>query len=161
MRARRLLPLVVAVAVAGFAASGAQAAVVNVNPFACQTFQGGSQTVPAGSQITIRQGVAEQTRGIVTDYLNAQTTTISVDGTTVDVSDAWPAPEMTLNGSWATFITYPTGVTLTTGQTLTVVWVTTLDHTVPEVLNPAAGGLPGQPAFNAALVTYACTVTTV
>jgi hypothetical protein len=142
-------------------ASAAQAADVNVNPFVCNDFQGGHQTVPAGSTITIRQGVSEQTLGILTDYLNAQTSTISFNGTTVDVSNDWPAPVSPPQGGWVTFITHPTGITLAAGDSLTVVWVTTLDHAVPEVFNPAAGGPSGQPAFNAASVTYTCTVTAV
>jgi hypothetical protein len=125
---KAFLLLAIGVALAGFGAPAAQAAVVNVNPFLCQTFQGGSMTVPAGSEITIRQGVAEQTRGILTASLNAQTTTITVNGTTVDVSDAWPAPEQRPDGAWTSFITYPTGITLGAGDSLSVVWMTTLAH---------------------------------
>jgi hypothetical protein len=144
---------------AALAASAAQAAVVNVNPFLCQAFQGGTQTVPAGSEITIRQGAAEQTLGTLTAYLNAQTTTITVNGTSVDVSDAWPDPEKRPTGDWVSFITYPTGITLQAGQSLSVVWVTTLAHIVPEVFNPAGGGESGQPAFNLKPATFSCTVT--
>jgi hypothetical protein len=156
---KALLLLVICVISAGIAASTAQAADVNVNPFICNDFQAGHLTVPAGSTIVIRQGVSEQTLGILHSYLNAQTTTISVNGTTVDVSDAWPIPARRPQGDWATFITYPTGITLGAGESLTVVWVTTLAHVVPEVFNPAAGGEPGQPLFNAGSVTYTCTVT--
>jgi hypothetical protein len=160
VRTKALFLLTVGVLLAGIAASEAKADVVNVNPFICNDFQGGHLTVPAGSTITIRQGVSEQTRGILTDYLNAQTTTISIDGTTVDVSDAWPAPEMRPTGDWSSFITYPTGITLAApGDSLSVVWVTTFAHPVPEVFNPAAGGPAGQPAFNEGPVTYTCTVT--
>jgi hypothetical protein len=149
----------ISLVVSGIAASAAQAADVNVNPFICNDFQGGNLTVPAGSTITIREGVSEQTRGTLTDYLNAQTTTISVNGTTVDVSAAWPAPEKRPTGDWSSFITYPTGITLGAGDSLSVVWTTTFAHVVPEVFNPAAGGPAGKPGFNAAPVTYACTVT--
>jgi hypothetical protein len=156
---KAVLLLAICAVSAGIAASAAQAADVNVNPFICNDFQGGNLTVPAGSTITIRQGVSEQTLGILLSYLTAQTTTITVNGTTVDVSDAWPTPERRPQGDWASFITSPTGITLGAGQSLTVVWVTTLAHVVPEVFNPAAGGEPGQPLFNAGSVTYACTVT--
>jgi hypothetical protein len=155
---KALLLLAICVVSAGVAASTAQAADVNVNPFRCQN-QGGNLTVPAGSSIVIRQGVSEQTLGILHSYLNAQTTAISFNGTMVDVSDAWPTPERRPQGDWATFITYPTGITLGAGESLTVVWVTTLAHVVPEVFNPAAGGEPGQPLPNAGSVTYTCTVT--
>ena len=158
---RRLALAVICAVAAGIAASAANAADVNVNPFSCQTFHGGSVTVPAGSSITIRQGVSEQTLGILMDYLNAQTTTISVDGTSVDVSDAWSDPVgFGPHLGWLSVISYPTGVTLAApGDALTVSWTTTLAHAVPEVFNPSAGGPAGQPAFNAASVTYTCTVT--
>ena len=41
----------------------------------------------------IRQGFSEQTLGLLTAFLNAQTSTISLDGTTVDVSEAFSAPQ--------------------------------------------------------------------
>lgn len=107
----------------------------------------------------IRQGASEQTRGTLTAYLNSQTTTISVNGTTADVSDAWAPVVHRPTGDWVSFVTYPTGITLATGDSLSVVWTTTFDHVVPEVFNPAAGGSPGKPAFNLAPVSYACTVT--
>lgn len=133
----------------------------NVNPFICQTFQGGGLTVPAGSTITIRQGASEQTLGILTAYLRAQTTTISLNGTTVDVSDNWSAPaQFSPQGGWVSFITYPTGITLASGDSLVVSWTTTLDHVLPEVFNPTAGGPSGQPAFNTTdPQTFTCTVT--
>jgi hypothetical protein len=143
----------------GVAASVAQAADVSVDPFICNAFEGGQEYVPAGSTITIRQGVAEQTHGILTDYLHAQTTTITVNGTTVDVSDAWPAPDRRPTGDWESSITYPTGITLAAGESLSVVWETTLAHVVPEVFNPADGGPAGKPYFNTGSVTYGCTVT--
>jgi len=142
------------------AATSAQAAVVNVNPFVCSAFNGGTMTVPAGSQITVRQGFSEQTRGILTAFLNAQTSTISFSGTTVDVADAFAGPDQSPQGDWVSFVTYPTGITLAAGQSLTVAWTTSLDHRVPEVFNPAAGGEPGKPVLNeAGTVTWSCTVT--
>lgn len=156
---RTPLLLAICAVLAGIAASAARAAVVKVNPFLCQTFQGGSQTVPAGSEITIRQGAAEQTLGILTDFINAQTTTITVNGATVDVSNAWPTPEQRPTGDYASFITYPTGITLQAGQSLTVVWVTTVSHVVPEVFNPAGGGEPGKPGMSTDPAIFTCTVT--
>jgi hypothetical protein len=47
-------------------------------------------------------------------------------------------------GDWASFITYPTGITLGAGDSLSVVWVTTIAHPVPEVFNRR--GRPGRPA---------------
>jgi hypothetical protein len=148
---------------AGITASTARAADVNVNPFRCDVFQGGQLTVDAGSTITIRQGVAEQTFGILRAYLNAQTTTITVNGTTVDVSGEFGAPEGPSVGKWGwtSWVNHPTGITLAAGESMNVVWTTTLAHPVPEVFNPAAGGQPGQPVSNHGTVTYSCTVTAV
>jgi hypothetical protein len=146
--------------VAGIAASAAQAADVNVNTFRCQN-QGGAVTVPTGSTIVIRQGFSEQTLGILTAFLNAQTTMISLDGTIVDVSDAFSDPVKTPAGDWLTLVTYPTGITLGAGDSLRVVWTTTVAHVVPEVFNPAAGGPPGQPSLSTDPSTFTCTVTTV
>ena len=162
-RAGKIVLLLATCAVAaGIAASTAAAANVNVNPFPCQVFQGGATTVPAGSTITIRSGISEQTLGIMKAYLNAQTTTISINGATADVSNAWSDPVNQGPGlGWLSVVTYPTGITLAAGQSLVVVWTTTLAHPVPEVFNPAAGGPAGQPAFNDAPVTFTCTVTAV
>ena len=158
---RRLLALALCTVVAGIAASAVHAADVNVDPFVCDVFRGGQTTVPAGSTITIRQGVAEQTLGILMAYLNAQTTTITVNGATVDVSDEFGAPEGTIarNWGWTSWVTHPTGITLGAGDSISVTWTTTLAHPVSEVFNPAVGGPPGQPMSNNGTVTYTCTVT--
>src|SRR5215468_1042834 len=143
---RRLLLLALCVVVAGIAASTARAADVIVNPFRCQTFQGGAMTVPAGSAITVRSGFSEQTLGILTAYLNAQTTTISINGSSVDVSNAFSDPVNPGPGlGWVSFAAYPNEITLAAGESLSVVWTTTLAHPVPEVFNPAAGGPAGKP----------------
>jgi hypothetical protein len=160
---KAFLLLVICAFVAGVTASVARADEAIVNPFICQTFQGGNVTVAAGSTITIRQGAAEQTLGILMDLLNAQTSTITINGTSVDVSGSWSAPEgpEVRNWGWASRVVYPTGVTLAAGDSLVVTWTTTLAHAIPEVFNPGAGGPSGQPVFNAESVTYTCTVTAV
>jgi hypothetical protein len=155
---KTLLLLTIGAVLSGIGASAAQAADVIVRPFGCQN-GGGSQTVPAGSTITIRQGFSEQTLGILTAFLNAQTTTVSVNGTTVDLSNAWPTPAKTPAGDYLTFIDYPTGITLGAGDSLSIVWVTTLAHVVPEVFNPAAGGPAGKPSFGEGSTTFTCTGT--
>jgi hypothetical protein len=159
VKARRTGLLLALVAVlSGIGASTAEGAVVTVNPFVCYANHGGAMTVPAGSQITVRQGFAEQTRGILTAFLQAQTSAIVLGGTTVDVTDAFSLEQRP--GDWVSFVTYETGITLGAGDSLSIVWHTTLDHVVPEVFNPAAGGPAGQPAFNAAgSVAWSCTVT--
>lgn len=161
VRTKTILLLAAGVLAAGMAASEAKADVVNVNPFRCQTFQGGNMTVPEGSTITIRQGASEQTRGILTAFINAQTTTITINGATVDVTDAWPTPQQTPAGDYTSIITYPTGITLAAGDSLSVVWLTTVSNPLPEVFNPAAGGEPGMPPISSAPSMFTCTVTAV
>lgn len=154
---KSLLLLTIGAVLSGIGASAAQAADVIVRPFACQN-AGGRQTVPAGSTITIRQGFSEQTLGILTAFLKAQTSTVSVNGTTVDLSNAWPAPVKTPAGDYLTVIDYPTGITLGAGDSLSIVWVTSLAHIVPEVFNPAAGGPAGKPILGEGSTTFTCTV---
>ena len=76
---KALLLLAICAIAAGIAASTARAADVTVGVLGCQN-QGGVRTVPAGSTITVRIGFSEQTRGILTALLNAQTTTITLNG---------------------------------------------------------------------------------
>jgi hypothetical protein len=57
-----------------------------VPAFVCAEL-GGNATVPAGSQVVVAQRWEAKTKGLVRTYLNAQTTTISVNGgEPVDVS---------------------------------------------------------------------------
>jgi len=149
-------PLVAALAVA---VSPANAATSFVNPFLCAS-GGGIVTRPAGSTIVIRQGLAEQTRGGLTALLQAQTTTVSVNGgSPVDLSGDWAVPTTPSADGWLTTVEYPTGITLAAGQSLTVVFTITVAHVVPEVLLPQLGGEPGKPAFSEGTQTWACTVT--
>jgi hypothetical protein len=149
------------VAILAATASTANAAVATVNPFGCAFFGGGQATRPAGSTIVIRQGLAQQTRGVLTAQLGAQTTTLSVNGgDAVDLTRDWSAPAQAPDGSWVTVVDYPTGVTLGAGQSLTFTFTLTLDHPVPEVLVPPVGGDAGKPLLGAAgSQAWACTVT--
>jgi hypothetical protein len=161
-RTRRRCGLaVVLVAALAVGASTANAADATVNPFACAVLGGGQATRPAGSTIVVRQGLAEQTRGVLVAVLAAQTTTVTVNGgATADLTDGWSAPQQAPDGSWTTFVQYPTGITLEAGQSLTLTLTVTLAHPVPEVLVPPAGGEPGKPVINATGSTSAtCTVT--
>lgn len=131
-----------------------------VSPSSCQDFQGGPVTVRAGTTITLWMGVSEHAREVLAAFIHAQTTTITIDQTTVDLSHAWSTPEKRSTGDYASFVTYPTGIALQTGDSLKAVWVTTLAYPVPGVLIPAAGGdRAGMPVFDADSITYTCTVT--
>jgi len=158
MHMKRLVA-VLAIA-AGVLAPVAAAADVNVGAFGCFA-GGGTRNIPAGSTIVVRQGFAEETRGVLTAFLGAQTSTVSVNGgPPVDVSGGYSAPQQRPDGSWVSFVNYPTGITLAAGQSLSFVFTLTLSHVVPEVLIPTEGGTPGKPVFNPTTAqAWSCTVT--
>ena len=121
----------------------------SVGAFNCIVANGGHVTRPAGSTIVIRQGIGEQTLGILNNFLNAETTIASVnDQQMFDVSDQWGAPFLS-GGAWFTFINAPTGVTLAQpGDSMRFTFALTLSTPVPEIFNPAAGAEPGKPLRN-------------
>ena len=83
-----------------------------VGAFGCLAAFGGHRTVPAGSTIVIRNGWLSTVFGSQRSFLDAQTSILSVnDRPMIDVSDAYTEPEQGPNG-WATWLRYPTGVTL-------------------------------------------------
>ena len=52
--------------------------------------EGGKSTVPAGSRIVLLFGWSAKNRGLVQAFLNAQTTTISLNGAApIDISDSY------------------------------------------------------------------------
>jgi hypothetical protein len=149
------------------AAPRADAALVGVSPYSCIALHGGSVPVPAGSTIVVRQLFQEQTLGIERDFLNHQTTTLSLDGAPLaDVSGEWSDPIQLDLGFpkpvWSSAFVRNTGITLARpGDSMAFNFSLTLTSAVPEIFNPADGGEPGQPAFNGPGVVVAgtCTVT--
>jgi len=80
-------------------------------------------------------------------------------GAPVDVSADYDGPTLRPDGSYSSFVSYPTGVTLAAGETATISVSFTLAHPLPEVFNPAGGGEAGQPAFNEpGTYSFTCTV---
>ena len=155
---KRLVVAALAAVVLGWTASTAAAADAIVHPSVCDA-QGGQATAPAGSTLVVRQGFAEQTRGILTAFLNSQTTTLTVNGgAPIDLSGGYSSPAAAGDG-YVSFVNYATGMTLAVGQSATFAFTISLSHPVPEVFNPAAGGPAGQPAFNSGSTTFTCTVT--
>jgi hypothetical protein len=146
---------------AGLSASAAQAADVNVNPFVCQTFQGG----PCDGSGRFDDHDPRRRRRA--DTRDSAVVPERADDDDLDQRDDRRgqrrlAEARAAGGSHLGDLHHlPTGITLGAGDSLTVVFVTTLDHGVREVFNPAAGGPPGQPAFNGSSVTNTCTVTAV
>lgn len=136
---------------------------MNVGAFNCSVAHNGHVEVPAGSTIVIRQAIAEQTFGILQNFLGAQTTITSVnDALMGDASNLWSAPFQTPEGFWETILLEPTGVTLANpGDTMRFTFALLLSAKVPEIFNPAAGGAPGQPVSNGPGLVFGgtCTVT--
>jgi hypothetical protein len=92
-----------------------------VHLFRCAD-EGGKTTVPAGSRIVLLFGWVAKNRGLVQAFLNAQTTTISLNGAApIDISDSYgpirqvPFP---VDGAFASDVSHDTGVTLSAGQSL-------------------------------------------
>src|SRR3954452_5389843 len=74
---------------------------VEVSLPGCYFANGGQATVPAGSAVTARVTWAENNRGRVQDFLNAQTTTADVNGSPVaNASKLW-VPIQNLGGAYA------------------------------------------------------------
>lgn len=136
---------------------------MSVGAFNCIVVHNGHVAVPVGSTIAIRQGIAEQTLGILQNFLGAQTTIASVDNALMsDASNLWRAPFQTPEGYWETILLEPTGVTLANpGDTMRFTFALLLSTKVPEIFNPAAGGEPGQPVSNGPGLVFGgtCTVT--
>jgi len=103
-----ILALIAALAVG---ASTAQAADVTVGLGGCDQ-QGGQVTVPAGSTITARGRIFDITREVLTNYLPAQQTTLSVNGVVVDLTDSYTPPAKGAAGVWFTDALDSTGITL-------------------------------------------------
>ena len=158
---KRLFVLIAAGVVFAATASAANAATVVVAATNCALVHGGQATVPAGSTVTVRMGFAEETRGILEALLEAQTTSLTVNGSSTDVSNLFSAPYQRPNGSWATDAFYDTTITLAAGQSLTFTQETTFSHAFPEVLLPTFDSSPGVPVMNAAgpQPPLTCTVT--
>src|SRR5262245_54336022 len=85
---------VVAALVAAVAAgTGSAATPVTVSLLTCYG-HGGHATVPAGSDVTVRLGWAEETRGRVQSLIDKQTTTATLNGSPVaDASSLWGEPQ--------------------------------------------------------------------
>jgi len=98
--------------------------------------EGGERTVPAGSRIVLRFGWAQKNRGQVQAFLNAQTSTISLNGAApIDVSDSYsPIEELPdggfLDGGFVSRVRHDTGVTLSAGESLQVDVTVAVSHTV-------------------------------
>lgn len=109
---------------------------VTVSIVSCTEQHGGQVTVPAGSTISFRFGWAARTQGLDQGFLNALDLNATIDGTPIaDPMSYWSAPApAVINGNDAYLTTwrYPTGITLQSGDSLTLDWSGVLTHPVTD-----------------------------
>lgn len=91
---------------------------VIVPAFPCTEFFGGHVSVPAGSEVVVANRWEARTRGLVQNYLNAQVTTLNINGVVADVSRSY-GPITKIPDAYRTSLFYDTGVTLAAGQSMT------------------------------------------
>jgi hypothetical protein len=107
----------------------AQTAVVPAFP--CAVIFGGQWTVPAGSDVVVAQRWEAKNIGLVQTFLNAQTTTLAVNGgTPLDISGEYVPISATPDGTYFTRVAHDTGITLEAGDSLTFNVVISFSHRV-------------------------------
>jgi len=115
-----------AVVAASFAGISKADTPTTVSIVSCVLQHGGKVTVAAGSTISFRFGWAARTLGLDQEFLNALDLNASIDGTAIaDASSYWSAPApAVINGNnvYLTNWLYPTGITLQSGDSVTLVW---------------------------------------
>lgn len=117
---------------------GSASTPITVSLLACYS-HGGTATVPAGSDVTVRQGVAEPKRGKVQSFLDKQTTTATLNGGPVtNASSLWGAPEV-LGDSFVTFWRLSAGTLANAGDTAVVAFQVSLSDPIPEGKDPDTG----------------------
>ena len=115
---------------------------VIVRVFRCMG-EGGATTVPAGSRIVLMFGWAAKNKGLVQAFLNAQTTTISLNGAApIDVSDSYSAIEKipagdTPEGGSVSRVRHDTGLTLSAGESLQADGTIVVSHPVVDFFDEA------------------------
>ncbi len=159
------IALCAAVLLAGVAASEASASTkpTGVSIVGCKV-NGGQATVPAGTDVVIFVGWVAARYGLDLAFLHDVTETAGdgtglplVDGVPIaDPHQYWNAPIPTTGPTgWATWWVYDTGITLASGQTMTVDLNLVLAHPITDGLDPRAGVAPAGPL----LAPRLCTIT--
>ena len=107
-----------------------------VELFPCTSPEGGDgeSTVPAGSRVVLALGWGARNRGLMKNFLQAQTTTISINGAnSLNISNAYSPIEQSSDGSFfVSRIHHVTGVTLSAGESLQVDGMLAVSHVVPD-----------------------------
>jgi hypothetical protein len=132
-----------------------------VGSYGCIVARNGQRTVPAGSTIVIRNGWTSTKIGSVYAFLDAEQSILSVnDGHMVDVSGQYTAPQRDPI-VWATWLRYPTGVTLASaGDSMRFTFTLIFTRPVTDVSDLDGDGTP-DPLTGAAGLVFGgtCTVT--
>ncbi len=135
---KRLITLLVVTAALAVPAT-ASASTTTVPLIGCAF--GGGATVPAGDDVALRFTWGDKTDGLVRDFLNAQTTIVSVNG--------GPAADASRNygsvSGAASHWFYDTGASLAAGQSMTVTLDVLLSH---KLKDRDATAMEGHPVFN-------------
>jgi hypothetical protein len=158
----RLTAVVVAALVAAVAAgTGSAATPVTVSLTVCYFAHGGSTTVPAGSDLTVRIGWLEQNRGRVQSFIGKQTTTATLNGSSVaNASSLWGAPEAIGTG-YVSFWRLSAGTLANPGDTAVVSLQISLSDVIPEGKDPDTGKQLFAGPGNVLPADFGCTITAV
>jgi hypothetical protein len=134
------------------AVARAQTAVVPAFP--CAVIFGGQWTVPAGSDVVVAQRWEAKTRGLVEAFLNAQTTTLSVNGgAPLDISGEYAPISAAPGGTYFTRVAHDSGITLGAGDSMTFNVVISFSHRVLDGFT-LADETSHQPLFFGPGVTF-------
>jgi hypothetical protein len=139
-----------------------QSSAAVVPAFVCAVILDGKWTVPAGAEVVVDQGWEARNRGLVQAFLNAQSTTLAVNGgSAVDVSDRWgPIEHLPTAGVYRAAVTLPTGIVLATGESMTFNLKLPLSHRVLDGFTLEDGASHKPLFFGPGLAfEFACTVT--
>jgi hypothetical protein len=128
---RLLTVLAAAVAIAILGATSARAATQEISIVGCYFNQGGQTTVPAGTEVVFRVGWADKNRGLVQQFLKAQTTTASIDGNPVaNASGRWGSIQKADKKFYVSFWRASAGTLANPGDSTTIALQVTLKKAI-------------------------------
>jgi hypothetical protein len=144
---RILVAILAAVTAAAVLAGTSSAAPLpGINIAGCTLGRGGQETVPPGTTVIFRNSWIARTVGLDNLFLSALDLNVSVNGVSVaDPMSLWsdPYPVETVftppTGQDIDWI-YPTGITLESGDSVTIVWSGVLTHPIADGFQPNFGG---------------------
>jgi len=145
------------VALAG-AGAGSAATPATVSLLACYD-GGGSTTVPAGSDVTIRIGWGQENVGLVRDFLNNQSTTATLDGSPIaNASARWSAPQALPPFSVSVWLS-PVKTLANPGDSMSLTMQISLRNPIPQGRDPDTGKQIFAGPGDALQPDFGCTVT--